>query len=159
MREPPWELPRTWPRANCSSTVTCLPRRARHPAAAAPVMPAPITIASRRSMLTGYGDGRAETATRPAPPEACDPRRADVRLRDRQQHRQRTRTDADRERTGPAAGPQPAPALAAADLPRGQRARVLRGTARPRRGTPGHLLPARALVRRPLRALARGPRP
>src|SRR3954469_1816203 len=48
MREPPWELPRTWPRSNRSSRATDRPRRARCQAVAEPMAPAPTTTTSAR---------------------------------------------------------------------------------------------------------------
>src|SRR4051794_11546826 len=49
MRDPPCELPRTWPGSNRSSSVTDRPRRARCHAAADPMAPAPTTTTSTRS--------------------------------------------------------------------------------------------------------------
>src|SRR5258708_515017 len=65
MRDPPCELPFTFPRANCSITSTDLPRTASRHADADPMTPAPTTIASNRfapfALTTRERDSRRAT--------------------------------------------------------------------------------------------------
>src|SRR5687768_16289584 len=70
MRDPPWELPRAWPRSNCSTRATSTPRRASHHAVAEPMAPAPITKTSTSlvpidSRLPAMGDLARDTAVEP----------------------------------------------------------------------------------------------
>src|SRR5215218_4375590 len=53
MREPPCELPRTWPCSNRSRSATDRPRRTRCQAVAEPMAPAPTTTTSTRRTAGG----------------------------------------------------------------------------------------------------------